>query len=454
MGQSSPLVGDLTGAVFKRNADGVVQGEILTLLKRMKERKDQKGKLDGLGEDSNAFLECKRANDNDKRKLRSREIWTQGVLLEGLWSGLWYVVRDFNSIICPEERNRGGSLNLDMKQFFERSRQCVLLRPMFDHFSILLDGGGLRRGPSPFRFENMWLKVEGFKDLLKSWKKSIPWRFRFTGVVPHAKDIAPRLLQLDFTLILSLMQLAMVHASHEHLPFKVIFNLGLPFTNSQEITNGCSKSPKAYQVLVIPENPTLKSPTRGSQGLKPQSFAFLHLEPSPGNLSSKELEQASGGFRSHFAGEKWCLRNFADTQEGCEIISQDRSYLHQAAKLASILKFPAPFSRHGSCIVRRRNTLLYKSVAKFSHKRLIPQALQSDWLVMAATSSFQLQIAHRLKHWIVDFLSFEMVYSLHHLDFRKCSKSGCYDCHQEYAPWQILFAFSPCNPDSLLAIEF
>ena len=40
---------------------------------------------------------------------------------------------------------------------------------MSNHFSILLDGGGLRRGPSLFRFENMWLKVEGFKDLLKSW---------------------------------------------------------------------------------------------------------------------------------------------------------------------------------------------------------------------------------------------------------------------------------------------
>ena len=48
-----------------------------------------------------------------------------------------------------------------------------------------------------------------------------------------------RLLQLDFTLILSLIQLAMVHASHEHLPFKTIFNLGLPFKSSQEITNGC-----------------------------------------------------------------------------------------------------------------------------------------------------------------------------------------------------------------------
>ncbi|KAL6327210.1 hypothetical protein AAG906_015249 [Vitis piasezkii] len=36
-----------------------------------------------------------------------------------------------------------------------------------DHFPILFEGGGLRRGPSIFKFENMWLKVEGFKDLLK-----------------------------------------------------------------------------------------------------------------------------------------------------------------------------------------------------------------------------------------------------------------------------------------------
>ena len=40
---------------------------------------------------------------------------------------------------------------------------------MSDHFQLLLNGGGLRRGPSPFRFENMWLKVEGVKDLLKYW---------------------------------------------------------------------------------------------------------------------------------------------------------------------------------------------------------------------------------------------------------------------------------------------
>ncbi|WKA01464.1 hypothetical protein VitviT2T_019745 [Vitis vinifera] len=84
---------------------------------------------------------------------------------------------------------------------------------------------------------------------------------------------------------------------------------------------------------------------------------------------------------------------------------------------------------------------------------MLPSA-GSDWLAKAATSSFQLRNAHRLKHWIVDFLSFEMVYSIHQLDLRKCSKSVCYDCHQEYASWQILFTFSPCIPDLLLENDF
>uniref|UniRef100_F6H3L0 Uncharacterized protein n=1 Tax=Vitis vinifera TaxID=29760 RepID=F6H3L0_VITVI len=41
------------------------------------------------------------------------------------------------------------------------------------------------------------------------------------------------------------------------------------------------RSPKAYQVLAILENPTLKSPTRGSQGIHGHSLSFhCHLPSS------------------------------------------------------------------------------------------------------------------------------------------------------------------------------
>ncbi|RVW55173.1 hypothetical protein CK203_066945 [Vitis vinifera] len=37
-------------------------------------------------------------------------------------------------------------------------------------------GGGIRRGPTPFRFENMWLKVEGFQDIVRTWWQGIEVR--------------------------------------------------------------------------------------------------------------------------------------------------------------------------------------------------------------------------------------------------------------------------------------
>ena len=51
-------------------------------------------------------------------------------------------------------------------------------------------------------------------------------------------------------------------------------------------------------------------------------------------------------------------------------------------------------------------------------KRLISQPCKnlpsawSDRLAMDVTPSFQLRITHRLKHWIFDFLNFEMVYRM------------------------------------------
>ena len=82
------------------------------------------------------------------------------------------------------------------------------------------------------------------------------------------------------------------------------------------------------------------------------------------------------------------------------------------------------------CTVQNGCEIFAAKGQDFRSPRLISQPCKnvpstwSDLLAMAVTPSFQLQIAHHLKHWIVDFLSFEMTYSMHNLDFRKCSKSG------------------------------
>ena len=43
----------------------------------------------------------------------------------------------------------------DWDRMFSGAVQEILARLVSDHFPILLEGGGLKRGPSPFKFENM-----------------------------------------------------------------------------------------------------------------------------------------------------------------------------------------------------------------------------------------------------------------------------------------------------------
>ena len=58
-------------------------------------------------------------------------------------------------------------INENWDSLFGNVVQYLLPRPEVDHFPILLeDGGFLLRGPAPFCFENMWLKGEGFIDLV------------------------------------------------------------------------------------------------------------------------------------------------------------------------------------------------------------------------------------------------------------------------------------------------
>ncbi|WKA01463.1 hypothetical protein VitviT2T_019744 [Vitis vinifera] len=156
----------------------------------------------------------------------------------------------------------------------------------------------------------------------------------------------------------------------------------------------------------------------------------------------------SARFRRHSRRAAKSLRNNKLFSQGCEVgFHLEVLSFQLAAYIGHLQKEIHPTVQKGCGITSQQKgdfATLWK---------MLPSA-GSDWLEKVTTSSFQLRIVYRWKHWIVDFLSFEMVYSMHQLDLRKCSKSGCYDCHQEYASWQILFTFSPCIPDLLLANDF
>ena len=68
-----------------------------------------------------------------------------------------------------------------------------------------------------------------------------------------------------------------------------------------------------------------------------------------------------------------------------------------------------------------RNTLRNGGTAAKSKK--FPLWFCTVCLQMAITSSFQIQITERLKHWTPDFLSFKMTYGMHNLSSRKFSKN-------------------------------
>ena len=157
------------------------------------------------------------------------------------------------------------------------------------------------------------------------------------------------------------------------------------------------------------------------------------LQGEFGDLDIKYLKQNISKMSVANIGK--LQENFAVTQEGCEI-SQ-----HEGHHFAAKGWFRSP------------PLVISQPKADFAALRNWPSAL-SDRLLMVVTLSFELWIMHRLKHWIANFPSFEMTYSMHNLGSRKCSKSGWQWLSSRMLHVRFLFASPPCIPDLLMAKDF
>ena len=130
------------------------------------------------------------------------------------WLLSWCLLDDFNIIIYPAERLRCTSFSLamlkildfiakhflvdfplvkgefmwfcdsdipsmsridrvmvsgDWEEHFLDMIQRILSWVVLDHCPLLMEAGGMLRAKSPFKFENMWLKVEGFVVTVRQW---------------------------------------------------------------------------------------------------------------------------------------------------------------------------------------------------------------------------------------------------------------------------------------------
>ena len=64
------------------------------------------------------------------------------------------------------------SFSADWEDKFPTVCQRRLSRLLSDHFPTVLEGGSFHQGKRLFRFENIWLKDDGFVDRVRSWWES------------------------------------------------------------------------------------------------------------------------------------------------------------------------------------------------------------------------------------------------------------------------------------------
>ena len=74
-------------------------------------------------------------------------------------------------------------ISADWESHCSKVIQRCLSRPISDHFPILLDSDDVRTGLAPFHFELMWLKFDGFKEILKGWCQNLQFHGSFSFIL-------------------------------------------------------------------------------------------------------------------------------------------------------------------------------------------------------------------------------------------------------------------------------
>ncbi|RVX23130.1 Transposon TX1 uncharacterized 149 kDa protein [Vitis vinifera] len=115
-------------------------------------------------------------------------LWEELGAIRGLWEEPWCLGGDFNITLYIDDRNRTGRITSAMRRFAQIIDELGLVDIPLQGGSFTWSGGlnnqtrarldrflatPCWRGPSPFKFENMWLKAEGFQELIKGWWQGI-----------------------------------------------------------------------------------------------------------------------------------------------------------------------------------------------------------------------------------------------------------------------------------------
>ncbi|RVX17127.1 hypothetical protein CK203_003046 [Vitis vinifera] len=108
------------------------------------------------------------------------DFWGELGASGGFGVTLGVLVGTLTLVRFPREKSRGsqslGGYEKIFKEvwitYFSGIVQSILLRPVFYHFPILLDGGDLRSGPSSFSYI-LTKELKALKAKLKVWNKEI-----------------------------------------------------------------------------------------------------------------------------------------------------------------------------------------------------------------------------------------------------------------------------------------